>query len=220
MRASPGAAIPARSNFGSKARMPSGSRRSSTLHAERGILIVSVKFSFRSIVVFSRNAYDQIAPVVEPRHGQLEVGSLRRELQAIVARYCHDGAIALPRHTVPSHCKVVKTVLAERVAASGPIRHFDDPAPRHLTVLSGPLESKAAGDPHDAHSAWKRGCALAMRRVFPAVELTIRLLAGRDRVVLFGNGDGKDVGQEIGSATRRWRAKRRCDLRDGVLHVA
>src|SRR5258708_36608877 len=130
MRASPGAAIPARSNFGSKARTPSGSRRSSTLHAERGILVLSVKFSFRSIVVFSRNAYDQIAPVVEPGHCQLEIGSLRRELQAIVARYCHDRAIALPRHTVPPDCEVVKTVFAERVAASGRVRHFDDPTPR------------------------------------------------------------------------------------------
>src|ERR1700719_3239737 len=86
--------VPSNDSCGSNSSTPSGSRRSVTRTLARGILVRSVKFSFRSIAALG-HPHDEIAPRVESFQGDLELRRRRRELEGIDRRRPHPHAIRL-----------------------------------------------------------------------------------------------------------------------------
>src|SRR6266446_10562339 len=117
-------AAPSNDSCGSNTSTPSASRRSDTRTLARGIFVLSVKFSFRSIACLG-HAHDEIAPRVESFHGDLVFRRRRRELEGIDRRRAHPHALRVNVDLAGGHeVEVERAMFAERIAGPDAIGHF------------------------------------------------------------------------------------------------
>src|SRR5258708_25515565 len=110
-------AVRSKDSGGSNTSTPSASRRSDTRTLARGIFVLSVKFSFRSIAALG-HAHDEITPRVESFHGDLILRRGWCELEGIDRGRPHPHAVRLATDPEAAHdVEVERAMLASPIAA-------------------------------------------------------------------------------------------------------
>src|SRR5258708_30905583 len=129
-------AVPSKDSCGSNTSTPSASRRSDTRTLARGIFVLSVKFSFRSIAALG-HAHDEITPRVESFHGDLILRRGWCELEGIDRGRPHPHAVRLDADSDGGHeVEVEGAMFAERIAGPDSVRHFAVQRPAHHLVIT------------------------------------------------------------------------------------
>src|SRR5947209_13972228 len=113
-----GTSTPSNERRGSKTSVPPSSRRSVTRTLARGIFVRSVKLSFRSIAGID-DANDEIAPLIEPFHGEVKLRRRGDQLEGVDRRRPHAYSLGVHGDgSLGRQVEVEGAVLAEGI--SGP----------------------------------------------------------------------------------------------------